>query len=212
MPLLATLAVALACQAEPARRELPAKGRDAAAFLPKGWVQESAHDPDLDGDGKPDLVLVMAGPDNEARKLLAALSAPGGYRNIGEASLPGYPLGPADVSFTARKVLVVVDLTGGTTANQTTMRYRFEPSPGGGAMRYIGLDISNYSRTNRHDATHLSYNWLTGARSRQVDRLTRRGDYAPQKAKVSPGEPRCYFMEDTADPDDLLSAELNPGA
>lgn len=210
MPLLATLALVLACQADPARHDLPAKGRNAQAFIPKGWTQESAHQPDLNGDGQPDLVLVLAGPDNEVRRLLAALTVPGGYRNIGEAALPGYPLGPAEVAFTDRKVLVVTDLTGGTTANQSVMRYRYEAATGAGdGMRYIGLDLTNYSRTNQHDLTHLSYNWLTGDHVRQVNRLTKRGDYAPQKPIRKKLEPQRYFMEDTADPDDFLSVEMD---
>lgn len=210
MPLLATLALSLACQADPARHTLPATGRNAQAFLPKGWTQESANTPDLNGDGKLDLVLVLAGPDNEQRRLLAALAGPTGYRNIGEAQLPGYPLGPADVTFNARKVLVVVDLTGGTTANQTTMRYRYEAQPGGaGGMRYIGLDITHYSRTNQHDSFELSYNWLTGERVSQRNKLTGRGDYAPQKASRTKIAPTRCLMEDTADPDDVLSAELD---
>jgi len=90
------------------------------------------------------------------------------------------------------------------------MRYRYEPSTGiGDGMRYIGLDLTNYSRTNQHDSIHLSYNWLTGNHVRQVNRLTKRGDYAPQKAISKKLEPQRYFMEDTADPDDLLSVELD---
>jgi hypothetical protein len=209
---LMALMAALACQADPARHNLPARARTAQAFVPKGWTQESAHQPDLDADGKPDLVLVLAGPDNEARRLLAALATPGGYRNIGEAALPGYPLGPAEVTFTDRKVLVVTDLTGGTTAVQMVARYRYEAAPGGGdGMRYIGLDLTNYSRTNQHDSIHLSYNWLTGDRIEQVDRLTKRGDYAPQKPRRTHIEPTRYFMEDTADPEDFLSTELDHG-
>lgn len=42
-----------------------------------------------------------------------------------------------------------------------------------------------------------------------MDRLTKRGDYAPQKPKCTHIEPRRYVMEDTADPDDFLSMELD---
>jgi hypothetical protein len=206
-------ALALAAGAD-LGHQLPERGRNAAAFVPKGWTQESAHTPDLDKDGKPDLVMVVRAPENENRRLLAARATANGYRNIGEAYLPTYPLGDASVNFTARGVLVVEDLTGGTTATNSIMRYRYAPpQPGSpeGRMRYIGLDVTVYSRTNRHDATKLSYNWLTGERSRQIDKLTKRGDYAPQPAKRAKGEPRDWYMEDTADPDDFLSAEMGHG-
>jgi len=209
---LLALMAALACQADPTRRDFAPKAKTAKAFIFEGWTQESTHQPDLNGDGKPDLVMVLATRDNETRRVLAALAVPGGYRNIGEAVLPGYPLGPAEVTFTDLKVLVVTDLTGGTTATQAIMRYRYEPSTGAGdGMRYIGLDLTNYSRTNQHDSVRLSYNWLTGDRIEQVDRLTKRGDYAPQKAMRKHIEPTRYFMEDTADPDDFLSAERDHG-
>ena len=206
MLLLAAVA-ALTCQPDPARRELPAIGRDARAFIPKGWTQESVHSPDLNGDGALDRVLIIRDADVENRRLLAAISTPRGYRNVGEAGLPGYPLGEAEVTFTDKGVLVVKDLTGGTTATAATMRYRFDATAGG--MRYLGLDLTNYSRTNQHDAIHFSLNWLTGERVKQVDRLTKRGDYAPQTAQRRKGAPQCWFMEDTADPDDLLSVEID---
>ena len=207
--LLFAAVVALACQPDPARRQLPAMGRDASTFVPKGWTQESLHQPDLNGDGTLDRVLVIRDADVENRRLLAAIATPRGYRNVGEASLPGYPLGEAEVTFTDKGVLVIKDLTGGTTATAATMRYRFDTVSG--AMRYIGLDLTNYSRTDQHDAIHFSYNWLSGERVKQVDRLTKRGDYAPQKAERRKGAPQCWFMEDTADPDDFLSVEMDHG-
>jgi len=173
-------------------------------FTPPGWTVESEHHPDLDNDGAPDLVLILAAPDNESRRLLAARAGGGGYRNIGEAELPGYPLGEAEVTFTDRAVLVIKDLTGGTTAVEATLRYRYEPP---GRMRFIGQDITLYSRTNQHDATHLSFNWLTGDRVEQTDRLTRNGDYKPLPAKRTRGAPKVYHMEDTADPNAFLSGE-----
>ena len=205
--LLFAVVAALACQPDPARRTLPAMGRDARAFIPKGWTQESLHQPDLNGDGTPDRVLIIRDADVENRRLLAAIATPRGFRNVGEASLPGYPLGEASVTFSDKGVLVVEDLTGGTTATAATMRYRFDAASGG--MRYVGLDLTNYSRTNQHDAIHFSYNWLTGDRVKRVDRLTKRGDYAPQKAQRRKGAPQCWFMEDTADPEDLLSAGMD---
>lgn len=205
---LAAAAAATTCQAEPAKRHGPAYGVDAPAFIPKGWTQDSVDSFDLNGDGRVDLVLVARGPDSEERRLIAAVSTPTGYRNVGEAPLPGYPLGNASVAFTRRGVLTVTDLVGGTTANQSVMRYRYEgPDAMHGAMRYIGLDVGHYSRTNQHDALKLSFNWLTGDFSRQVDKLTKRGDYAPQKAVRGKDEPRCWFMEDTEDPQNYVDAE-----
>ncbi len=210
--LAALAAAATACAADASRRETPATGIDALAFIPKGWTKESFSDLDLNGDGKSDLVVISRDPDNANRKMVAAVWTARGWRNVGEASLPGFPLGDAQVALNARKVLVVTDLTGGTTANQSVMRYRYEgPSATQGFMRYIGLDITNYSRTNQHDSVALSFNWLTGAHSSVRNRLTKKGDYIPGKPVTGQGEPRCYGMEDTADPDDLMSAELEHG-
>lgn len=213
MLLLAALAAGAAvCTADTSRRELAATGIDVLPFIPKGWTRESISDLDLNGDGRKDLVVISRHPDNEARKMVAVVSTARGWRNVGEANLPGYPLGDAQVELNAKKVLVVTDLTGGTTANQTVMRYRYEgPSATQGFMRYIGLDITNYSRTNQHDSVELSFNWLTGAHSRVRNRLTKKGDYIPGKPVVGQGEPRCLGMEDTADPDDVMSAELDHG-
>ena len=206
MLLLAAAATALACAPDPARRQGPAFGGDPTAFIPRGWATESMHLPDLDRDGKPDLVLVVRDVDYENRRLIAAVATPKTYRNVGEAPLPGYPMGAAGVEFTPRGVLVVTDLTGGTTAIQAVYRYRYEgPSA---AMRYIGLDATHYSRTNRHDALRLSFNWLTGDFSKRVDKLTRRGDYAPQKTVRGKDQPRCWFMEDTEDPENFVQAEF----
>ncbi len=211
LPILAA-AAAMACQPDPSHRTLPALGRDANAFVPKSWTIESRHAFDLNADGAPDLVLVVRHPDSEARKLVAAIATPKGLRNAGEGMLPGYPLGDANVEFNARGVLVVTDLVGGTTANQTVYRYRYEgPSAAVGAMRFIGMDIGNYSRTNQHDSTTLSYNYLTGGFEKRIDKLTKRGDYAPQKPIRRPGAPECRFLDDTPDPDDILSAELDNG-
>jgi hypothetical protein len=207
--LAAAATAAVACHAEPARRQGPAFGRDAAAFTPKGWIRESVHQLDLNGDGTSDTVLVAREPEGEGRRLIATIATPRGLRNVGEATLPAYSLGDASFELTAKGVLVVTDLCGGTTANQSVMRYRYEgPSAMQGAMRYIGLDIGHYSRTNQHDALNLSFNWLTGDFSKQVDKLTRRGDYAPQKAVRGKEPPRCMFMEDTEDPDNYVAAEL----
>lgn len=214
MLLTAALAAATAvvCTPDTTRRAGPTVGRDAGAFVPKGWSQESAWQPDLNGDGKLDRVVIVRDADNAARRIVAAISTAKGFRNAGEAALPGYPLGEASVEFNSRGVLVITDLTGGTTANQAVYRYRYEgPSAAAGAMRFIGFDVSRYSRTNQHDAIKLSFNHLTGSWSRQVDKLTRRGDYAPQKPVTGKGEPRCWFMEDTADPDDVISAEVPHG-
>src|ERR1043165_2476688 len=122
MLFLAALAAAAAvCTVDTSRRQLPATGIDVLPFIPKGWTRESISDLDLNGDGHSDLVVVSRHPDNEARKLVAALWTARGWRNVGEATLPGFSLGDAHVELNARKVLVVTDLTGGTTANQAVM-------------------------------------------------------------------------------------------
>jgi hypothetical protein len=206
--LAAAAATAMACEAQPARRKGPPFGRDAAAFTPKGWSGETVSQPDLNADGRTDLVVVVRDDEGENRRMTAAVATAKGYRNVGEAELPPYPLGSANVEF-KRSVLVVTDLTGGTTADQTVYRYRYEgPSAMQGAMRFIGMDIGHYSRTNQHDSLELSFNWLTGGFSKQVNKLTKRGDYRPLKPVTGKSDPRCVFMEDTENPENYVEAEL----
>ena len=66
--------------------------------------------------------------NDEARWLVARIARPGGFGPASiDRNLATYPLGPASLSV-RKHVLLVEDLTGGTTATATTYRYRFDAS------------------------------------------------------------------------------------
>jgi hypothetical protein len=117
---------------------------------------------DLNGDAIPDLAWIARGDDTRELRVVTS------YRSeveIGEnipqvLALDPYPLGDATLKV-ARNVLLLEDLTGGTTAVASTHRFRWDAKLA--AMRLIGLDATLYSRTYAHDGAEASWNLLTGA-------------------------------------------------
>jgi hypothetical protein len=102
-------------------------------------------------------------------------------------------------------LLLLGELTGGTTAVASTHRFRWDAKLG--AMRLIGLDATLYSRTLAHDGMEASWNLLTG------DLVTRKlvlnkgkGDAAyartPVKKSKKPSKP--VRLENAPSGDDLL--------
>jgi hypothetical protein len=134
-----------------------------------GGRVESRLDADFNGDGKVDAAAVMRDDEHEARSLQVLIGYADdysfGHDPIDGVAMDPYPLGDASLSF-RKGVLIVDDLTGGTTAIASTYRYRYDPEEH--RMRLIGDDVSHYSRTNAHDALEISTNRLTGLRIRQV--------------------------------------------
>jgi hypothetical protein len=134
-----------------------------------GGEVEARIDVDINGDGHVDTAVVMRDAEHDARGLqvlIGYVDAGGrGHDPIDGVALDPYPLGAATLAF-RNGVLVVDDLTGGTTAIASTYRWRYDPEEH--RMRLIGDDVSHYSRTNAHDALEISTNRLTGLRIRQV--------------------------------------------
>ncbi|MGJ7901314.1 hypothetical protein [Lysobacter sp. 1R34A] len=180
-----------------------------AGMLDGGTRLEKRIDGVLNGDGDIDTVLVGRGEDRRSLTVWLAYRSEVdfGHQPVGTLQLDPYPLGDADLSI-RKGVLVIEDLTGGTTATQSTYRYRYDSKAE--RMRLIGLDAQNYSRTNSHGTVKLSWNLLTG------DRIVERGevndsgqgdqaiDYAPAKREKKPSPP--LYMETTPTPDSLLEA------
>ncbi|MET0654434.1 MAG: hypothetical protein ABWY94_02525 [Pseudoxanthomonas sp.] len=184
-----------------------------ALELPAGMELETRLDADLNGDRLTDIAFVAR---NEDRRVLGVLlgylaEVDMGHTPNGKAELAIGALGPA--SLTAPKgVLVVEDLTGGTTATAATYRYRYDGKQE--RMRLIGLDAQRYSRTNSHDSLKLSWNLLDGTHIVERGALNRSGQgdeayfySAPEKTmhKTQP-----VWMENTPNPDDLIDAEVVP--
>lgn len=138
--------------------------------LAEGEELEAEARADFNSDGLEDLAYVARnGPTdvaiggNERRELRVVIS----YRNETDfghnpaqvLALDPYPLAPATLTLKGN-VLLLNDLTGGTTAVFSTHRFRWDPKLD--AMRLIGLDATFYSRTFAHDGKEASWNLLTG--------------------------------------------------
>lgn len=184
----ALAAPVVAAPAIPERADAPPR------FVPEGWRAETQLEADFDADGRTDIAMVVRNDDE--RWLLVALGEGKGLHRIGLGELDPYPLGEA--SLEAKKgVLNITDLTGGTTAIQSTYRYRYEKESG--RMRLIGDDVALYSRTNAHGGVEVSTNRLTGVRLTQKSTLDE-----PQ------GEYRFGKQEQTRVPRDRLYLETAP--
>ncbi len=176
--------------------------------LELGEEIEARVDGDLNGDGDPDTAFVVASPD--ARTLYVVLSyrteVDFGHDPAGSAKLATDPLGPADLSI-SKGILVVKDLTGGTTALASTYRFRADKAKGPPRMRLIGLDTTLYSRTWAHDGSEMSWNLLTGDIVASQLKLVGTGEdarYDTQFTRKSKRPVKAVYMEDTPDPEEEL--------
>lgn len=168
-----------------ARVPLPRMGPDElATYLPEGAQVETRLDADINGDGLIDVAAVGVADDRRVIRVMLGYTTQTdlGYRPVGEGSLDLSPL--AKASLVVRKnVLIVEDLTGGTTAIQSRYRYRFDSKAD--RMQLIGDDVTLYSRTNQHGSVEVSTNRLTG------QQLITKSSLAPKAsaAALIPGKP-----------------------
>lgn len=190
--------------------------RELLPDLPDGAHLETRRDGDINGDGIPDVAFV--GGSETERWLVVKIGYKDeldwGFEPVSvNKQLDSYPLGAASLSV-KKNVLVVEDLTGGTTATNAVYRYRWDPQPK--RMRLIGLDAERYSRTNAHDSFKVSWNLLTGAHEtvRGILNEHPKGDddaaYFPQRPVRSVRKSKPVYMEDTPNPDELIDAEIAP--
>lgn len=197
MPLPALLLAAAA-----ATPTLPPISDETLQSLYGGEV-ETRLDADFNGDGHVDSAAVMRDEEHESRSLHVAIGyvdAGGmGHDPIDGMSLEPYALAPASLSM-RRNVLIVEELTGGTTAISSTYRFRYDPEEH--RMRLIGDDVTHYSRTNNHGSLEISTNRLTGQRIRQEMKL----DDDP-----APGDDAAYLpmpeVRETVPTDPVYMAE-----
>ena len=174
-------------------------------LIAPGEEIEARVDGDLNGDGIIDTALVLAKDDDRAVRVFFRAERGIDHVLAGKFSLPAAPLGAADLSVD-KGVLVIRDLTGGTTATSAIYRFRSEATEP--KMRLIGLDATFYSRTFAHDGAEMSWNLLTG------DIITSRLKVAPDNsdrgydkigAKRARRPASILYMEDTHDPEEELS-------
>jgi hypothetical protein len=195
----------LASGAEPDPFDFPARAAEAGDFVSVGLRQETVMAADFNADGIDDQAMVVRNDDR--RVLLVLLGEKGGgFRRIGVGALDPFPLGEAELS-APKGVLVEHDLTGGTSAIDSTYRYRYDKATD--RMRLIGDDASYYSRTWQHGTTTISTNRLTGKRITTVNDLV--GEPG-ENAELGPDqvtetkvdvEPHRY-LEDAPPPDVTL--------
>ncbi|WP_422061714.1 hypothetical protein [Sphingopyxis sp.] len=176
------------------------------ANLNDGEGVEGRIDGDLNGDGDIDTAYIVRGDDSRSLHVqFAARSEFELYHEpAGTLALDAYPLGPAEIVI-AKGVLVVTDLTGGTTAIQATYRFRGEKARP--KMRLIGLDATLYSRTYAHDGAEMSWNVLTGNVIATTMKLVGSGEnatYDKSAVKRFKRPVKAYYMEDTPDADATL--------
>ena len=137
-------------------------------------------------EGKPVLTVMMSCADEVNR----------GQEPIGEVELETFPSGAADLRF-EKGVLIVEDLTGGTTAISALYRYRFDKAQH--RMRLIGDDVMQNSRTNAHDSLKVSTNRLTGKSISQFRRL-KNDEYVDQTPVTKKISAQVLYMEDAPKP------------
>jgi hypothetical protein len=201
------LLLGTAAQAAPDRPAMPPV-TDATLLegLELGEEIENRVDGDLNGDGDIDTAFVVASPD--ARTLYVVLSYRGevdiGHQPGGQLDLPADALGPAGLTIN-KGVLVVEDLSGGTTALSATYRYRADKA--GPRMRLIGLDATVYSRTYAHDGSAMSWNLVTGdVETKLLKKVGEGEDASYDDAFVTrfkrPSKP--VYINDTPDPEEQL--------
>jgi hypothetical protein len=182
-----------------AKPDLPLLADAPPRFVPEGWRLETQLDADFNGDFQADVAMVIRNDDE--RWLLVALGEGKGLKRIGLGELDPYPLG--DASLEEKKgVLLITDLTGGTTAIQSTYRYRYEAATG--RMQLIGDDASLYSRTNAHGGVEVSTNRLTGVRLTQASTLDDQGEYRFGKQQKSTVPKEKLYLETAPKPEDTV--------
>jgi hypothetical protein len=162
---------------------------------------------DLNGDGVDDIAYIVRGDDKRTLRVrLANKGKDFGRAPQGMLDLDAHPLGVAELSV-AKGVLVVKDLTGGTTATAATYRFRLDPEAG--RMKLIGLDATMYSRTFAHDGSELSWNLLTGDIITSTLKLSGSGEnasYQKTGLKRFRRPIRVYWMEDAPSGEDAFGA------
>jgi len=194
------ISVSTALAANSTRPQVPRPDNDILKNnSPANTEIEVRLDGDFTGDGINDVAFIAA---SEEKRVLIVMAGyvdefDLGHEPIGQAELETFPLGAASLSF-KKGVLVVEDLTGGTTAINALYRYRFDKTKK--RMQLIGDDLTLYSRTNAHDSFKVSTNRLTGISISQVGKLTKNGDYADQKPVTKKVSNKAIYMEDTPNP------------
>lgn len=176
--------------------------RDIGAGLKAGETIETRAEGDMNGDGIADTAYIVRSDDKRTLHVRFA----GRGAAAGRADLDPYPLGAADMAV-ANGVLIVKDLTGGTTATAVTYRLRGDKVLP--RVQLIGVDATTYSRTFAHDGRSLSWNLLTGDVITTTLKLVGSGDnatYDKRDVKRFRRPIQTIWMEDMPDAEAVFDA------
>lgn len=207
LPIAGALALIAAAAPANANELVPPFGHP---VTDEGQAVEAEVMADFNGDGYGDLAYVVRGEDHRLLRVVTSLAGQFDldFHPPQELPLDPYPLGDAvlEVRDGPRgSVLIVKDLTGGTTAVFSTHRFRWDAKLR--AMRLIGLDATLYSRTFSHDGMEASWNLLTGDFTSHRLKLRADGgdaayDEVDRKRTKKPSAP--LRLENSPSGDDLL--------
>ncbi|OON68828.1 hypothetical protein B0919_11655 [Hymenobacter sp. CRA2] len=163
---------------------LPAKAVRPAAFIPNGWMLEKQLNSDLNGDNRPDPVLMLVerpsptAPEARRERALVVLlaEANGQFRRVAASGAALYctgcfasdrtAAGMPELSIT-KGVLAVRHVSGVDQTLDLTQRYRFESETG--RVRLIGESLMLSSRL-KLDTTYKRTDYLTG--QQQTEHIT----------------------------------------
>lgn len=159
---------------------VPAAAPRSAAFIPVGWMLEKQVAGDLNGDNRPDAVLMLverpspSAPEaRRERALVVLLNEPTGQlRRVAASGTALYCTGcfasdrtaTPDISI-VKGTLTVRHLSGATQTLDLSQRYRFE----NGRVRLVGESVTQSSRL-KLDTTSRRTDYLTG--QQQIEHIT----------------------------------------
>ncbi|HYY97421.1 MAG TPA: hypothetical protein VE642_02465 [Pyrinomonadaceae bacterium] len=196
---------------------VPAEGRAAGDFVPRGWKLEGDEGEltgDLNKDGSPDKVLRLVEdlplerPDGvyntRYRALVVLLARPeGGFRRAAVATrllgctlcagALGDPEGGNITLDITKGVLNVHQLSGAREATDLTQRFRYDDAAGRFAL--VGQDVENYDRAEGGSES-VSTNYLTGVRVSKKTKPTKRGADRVLYNRTTRVNPARRFIED----------------
>ena len=195
---------------------VPAAGRSARDFVPKGWkleTDEGLVSGDLNKDGSPDAVLRLVedmpveGPDGvlnmRHRALVILLAEPGGgFKRAAVATkllgcagchgVLGDPEGGNIQVEIKNGVLDVNQLSGSREATDLTLRFRHDAATG--RFQLVGEERSEYDRA-AGGGTGTSTNYLTGVRVIKTTTVGRGGRESTSSKRTRVPRTR-RFIED----------------
>jgi hypothetical protein len=163
---------------------VPAKAVRPAAFIPAGWLLEKQVTGDLNGDNRPDPVLMLverpspSAPElRRQRALVVLIAEPSGqFRRVAASGTALYCTGcfesdrgngGAPELSISKGVLSVRHVSGAQQTLDLTQRYRYEP--GADRVRLISDNVLQSSRL-KLDTTVKRTDYLTG--QQQVEHIT----------------------------------------